>query len=168
MGKAFERLQKQVETKEANGNTCSSNLSGKYDVTYFKELEVTEYILDRSVDYTTVLASNDEVNIYGSELVQVDDEVQVTGLNQTVVASVEGSNVKSYSYDDYGQTTDTTKGHGYNSEMKDETGLIYLRARYYDPSVGRFIQIDNNYAGEKEEVVTQNRYTYTLTIHTSL
>ncbi|MDF9824491.1 papain fold toxin domain-containing protein, partial [Breznakia sp. PM6-1] len=45
---------------------------------------------------------------------------------------------------------------------KEETGLIYLRARYYDPSIGNFIQIDNNYAGEKEDVGTQNRYNYTL------
>ena len=81
-------------------------------------------------------------------------------MNQTVVASVNGSDVETYYYDDYGNSSSV--GHGYNGELKDETGLIYLRARYYDPSIARFIQIDTNYEGEKEEVVTQNRYTYTL------
>ena len=81
-------------------------------------------------------------------------------MNQTVVASVNGSDVETYYYDDYGNSSSV--GHGYNEELKDETGLIYLRARYYDPSIARFIQIVTNYEGEKEEVVTQNRYTYTL------
>ena len=49
-----------------------------------------------------------------------------------------------------------------NGEVQDETGLIYLRARYYDPSMGRFIQIDNNYDGEEDVVNSQNKYIYTL------
>ncbi|MFV0393967.1 MAG: RHS repeat-associated core domain-containing protein [Coprobacillaceae bacterium] len=162
MGMAFDKLQDQVDRKQANGDKCESNLTGKYDVTYYKEPEVTKYILDRNEENTTVLASNDEVNIYGEELLQVDNEIQITGLNQSVVASIEGSSIERYYYNDYGYSEEVTSGHGYNGEVKDETGLIYLRARYYDPTTARFIQIDNNYAGEKEEVVTQNRYTYTL------
>ncbi len=39
---------------------------------------------------------------------------------------------------------------------------IYLRARYYDPSVARFVQIDQNYDGTKEHIASQNKYVYTL------
>ena len=157
----FENLQDQIKTKRANSNTCTSTLKDKYDVAYYKEPEVTKYVLDRNIENSIVLASNDEINIYeDSRLVLVDNEIQVTGMNQTVVASVSGSDVETYYYDDYGNSSSI--GHGYNGELKDETGLIYLRARYYDPSIARFIQIDTNYEGEKEEVVTQNRYTYTL------
>ena len=46
--------------------------------------------------------------------------------------------------------------------MLDSSGLIYLRARYYDPSVSRFVQIDTNYDGEKGNVASQNKYVYTL------
>jgi len=40
-----------------------------------------------------------------------------------------------------------------------ESGLLYLRARYYDPSIGRFISADP-YLGRMAEPVTQNRYIY--------
>ena len=50
-------------------------------------------------------------------------------------------------YDAFGnQTSDTTGGYNpfrYNSQYTDaESGLIYLRARYYDPSIGRFMAED--------------------------
>lgn len=38
------------------------------------------------------------------------------------------------SYTDYGYTDDITSGFGYNGEVLDDTGLIYLRARYYNLS----------------------------------
>ncbi|MEF9921226.1 MAG: hypothetical protein RR741_08910, partial [Erysipelotrichaceae bacterium] len=32
----------------------------------------------------------------------------------------------------------------------------------YDPSVSRFVQIDNNYDGEKQSIASQNKYVYTM------
>ncbi len=67
-------------------------------------------------------------------------------------------------YDPYGQITcgapvqDTI--FGYNGEQyTPQTGLIYLRARNYDPSTGTFTTKDT-YLGNKLEPVTRNRYTY--------
>ena len=37
--------------------------------------------------------------------------------------------------------------------------MIYLRARYYSPIIGRFLQIDS-YKGEDNAIATKNRYTY--------
>jgi RHS repeat-associated protein len=40
-----------------------------------------------------------------------------------------------------------------------ETGLYYLRARYYDPYIGRFISEDS-YWGEDDNPLSLNLYTY--------
>ncbi len=42
----------------------------------------------------------------------------------------------------------------------DETGFYYLRARFYDPSVGRFITEDT-FTGQIDNPLSLNRYTYT-------
>ncbi|MBQ4159650.1 MAG: hypothetical protein IJD83_01845, partial [Clostridia bacterium] len=51
-------------------------------------------------------------------------------------------NIEGYDYDDFGNPTggNTLNPFRYNGEYYDEeTGFIYLRARYYDPGVGRFV-----------------------------
>ena len=40
-----------------------------------------------------------------------------------------------------------------------ETGTIYLRSRYYDPTIGRFISEDS-YSGEANDPLSLNLYTY--------
>ena len=119
-------------------------------------------MLDKSVKYTTVLRDDSNVYVYGHEVVLSDDEVLVSGLNSSVVARIVGNKVEKYDYSDYGKNDKIVKGYGYNGEYKDESGLVYLRARYYDPILGRFVQIDKNYAGEKDIINSQNRYTYTI------
>jgi RHS repeat-associated protein len=51
---------------------------------------------------------------------------------------------------------------GYTGESHDiEAGLVYLRARYYEPGTSRFIQQDSYpYFGEIEEPLTRNLYIY--------
>ena len=72
-----------------------------------------------------------------------------------------------YAYDAFGIRTALTTvpsashGHyGYTGQEYDaETGLLYLRARYYDPTLGRFISADP-YWGRLNEPASQNRYAY--------
>lgn len=48
----------------------------------------------------------------------------------------------------------------YSGEFYDaESGLVYLRARYYNPYTGRFISEDS-YWGEDNNPLSLNRYTY--------
>ena len=48
----------------------------------------------------------------------------------------------------------------YAGEFYDsETGLYYLRARYYDSEIGRFISEDS-YSGETDDPLSLNLYTY--------
>ncbi len=70
----------------------------------------------------------------------------------------------SNSYDTFGAHTAPTPAtagrYGYTGEEIDtETGLVYLRARYYDPALGRFISPDP-FLGRLAEPITQNRYVY--------
>jgi RHS repeat-associated protein len=58
-----------------------------------------------------------------------------------------GAVVKTFSYDSYGSILDQTgtlvNAYSYTGrEFDAESGLYYYRARYYDPTIGRFIQED--------------------------
>ena len=75
-----------------------------------------------------------------------------------------GAITKSYKYDAFGveQNIDDSDSNAfrYCGEYYDsESGTIYLRARYYDPTIGRFISRDS-YAGEINDPLSLNFYTY--------
>jgi len=50
--------------------------------------------------------------------------------------------------------------YGYTGEVSDESGLVYLRARYYEPVSGRFINRDI-WEGDYYQSLTLNRWIYT-------
>ena len=75
-----------------------------------------------------------------------------------------GAITKSYKYDAFGveQNVDDADDNAfrYCGEYFDaETGTIYLRARYYDPAIGRFISRDS-VTGENTDPLSLNLYTY--------
>jgi len=92
-------------------------------------------------------------------------EGKVGSITHTV--DMNGSVRNEYDYDTFGTRTNVKTANtgsnqhfGYTGEMQDpESGLLYLRARYYDPAIGRFISADP-YLGRMAEPVTQNRYIY--------
>ena len=75
----------------------------------------------------------------------------------------DGQAVSSSRYHLYGArktSTDTTGNpFAYNGEARDDTGLDYLRARYYDSQGGTFLTEDS-YPGEDTDPLSQNRYSY--------
>ncbi|MDQ0360626.1 RHS repeat domain-containing protein [Breznakia pachnodae] len=160
----FEMLREQVAKREANDNTCDVEVTAHKEGSYRKDPEITYYTLDRNQEYAVVLQENGESNVYANEeIVLSGNDKEVVGLNGSVIAEVdEDEEITTHSYSYYGVSNTKEEGHAYNGEYVQSNGLIYLRARYYNPSTGNFIQIDNNYAGEAENVATQNRYNYTL------
>ncbi|MDF2927374.1 MAG: hypothetical protein K0R57_6288, partial [Paenibacillaceae bacterium] len=83
---------------------------------------------------------------------------------QTV--SEDGTVENQYDYDIFGNPTLTIELYAsairYAGEFYDaESGLYYLRARYYNPYIGRFISEDS-YWGEDHSPLSLNRYTYVL------
>ena len=82
-----------------------------------------------------------------------------------------GAITKSYKYDAFGveQNIDDADDNAfrYCGEYFDaETGTIYLRARYYSPSTGRFISRDS-FAGSNNDPLSLNLYTYFHNNHIS-
>lgn len=85
---------------------------------------------------------------------------------RSVVAVVSGTQavLNSYTYNAFGdlKTTNetTTNDFMYTGEQyDDETGLVYLRARYYDPEIGRFLSRDP-FPGFVTQPQTVNPYPY--------
>lgn len=75
-----------------------------------------------------------------------------------------GNIVNNYEYDEWGNilySKETVSNpFKYAGEVYDqETGLYYLRARYYDPTMGRFLNEDS-YEGQVDNPLSLNLYTY--------
>lgn len=79
------------------------------------------------------------------------------------VSDATGAVTATYRTDEFGITTATTGSSSqpftYTGEPRDATGLSYLRARYYDPTLGRFMSRDP-FAGFASGPLSLNRYTY--------
>ena len=72
----------------------------------------------------------------------------VTGLVDTTTGAVTDYTYDAYGNEDNASATDTNPFR-YSGEYYDaETGFIYLRARYYDPSIGRFTAEDTHWTSE--------------------
>ncbi|MCI9525272.1 MAG: RHS repeat-associated core domain-containing protein, partial [Erysipelotrichaceae bacterium] len=158
MDEAFAALKAQAKARQDNRG-CTVKETKYRTHTYQKEDIDKTYVLDRSVEYSQILQEAEEQSIYGLARLESEDTKYITGVNDTINLSITENEVTEYSYDDYGNSEDIEEGFGYNGEHKDRSGLIYLRARYYNPRIGRFLQIDS-YKGEDNALATKNRYTY--------
>ena len=110
--------------------------------------------------------------IRGNDLVYADKgentekTYYVTDMHGNVVQLLDesGNVTKTYEYDSFGNEVKPEKKdenpYRYCGEYYDkETEEVYLRARYYESSVGRFITRDT-YTGESDEPLTLHLYTY--------
>ena len=79
------------------------------------------------------------------------------------LANENGQLTDSYNYDAFGANTEhqgsSNNKYQYAGEQKDVTGNYYLRARYYNPSIGRFTQMDT-FVGLNSMPITLNKYIY--------
>ena len=110
--------------------------------------------------------------IHGNDLVYADKgtdtekQYYVTDLHGNVVQLTDenGKVIKTYGYDSFGnEVKPDSKDENpfrYCGEYYDkETEEIYLRARYYQPNVGRFLTRDT-YTGEEDEPESLHLYAY--------
>ena len=116
------------------------------------------------------LLLNDGTNSYiygpgGLPIEQIDSEGTPTYLHHDqqgstrLLTNASGENVGTTTYDAYGNVTGSTgtgtSPLGYDAQYTDsDTGLIYLRARVYDPTTAQFLSVD-----PKAEV-TRTIYSY--------
>ena len=111
-------------------------------------------------------------NIWGNELLYRRDFTSGNGGyylynghgDVVAIQNSAGNNLNVYEYDIWGNIVSQTEGMSnpfkFAGEIYDEeTGYYYLRARYYDPTIGRFISEDT-YEGQVDNPLSLNRYTY--------
>lgn len=139
------------ETKTVDGATTTQVLDGGNVAVEIKGNEVTKYV--RGVNLISSEKNGQRYyylhNGHG-DVVQIVDNA--------------GNVVNNYEYDEWGNITSQTETienpFKYAGEYFDkETGLYYLRARYYDPTIGRFISEDS-FPGEANDPLSLNLYTY--------
>lgn len=135
---------------------------------YLNGRVIEELNLDAGGNVTDVKARN----IWGNELLYRKDYIsnkggvyQHNGHGDVIqITDLNGEVLNSYEYDSWGNITSQVEGMSnpfkYSGEIYDEeSGLYYLRARYYDPIDGRFISEDT-YKGDINNPLSLNLYTY--------
>ncbi len=79
------------------------------------------------------------------------------------ITDATGATTSTYRTDEWGNPTSTIGSSSqplhFTGEPQDTTGLTYLRARYYDSSLGQFMSRDT-FGGAQCQPQSQNQYTY--------
>ena len=154
-------------TYNADGNRASSTVN---EVT-------THYLVDTNRNYPQVLEETDDAGnllasySYGLDLISQDRVGQGTryyhydGLGSARALTDDIAVVTdTYDYDAFGVMLEST-GNSENSylfsgeQFDSELGQYYLRARNYDPYVGRFTQMDL-WPGVKNDPISLHKYLY--------
>jgi RHS repeat-associated protein len=113
----------------------------------------TSYVWDVAAGLPVILQDGTNTYVYGLGLISTYDGDALTyrltdGLGSTVnLCDASGNVLVTYAYDAFGgirsQSSFSANYHLFTGEQRDaESGFDYLRARYYDPEVGRFLSED--------------------------
>ena len=152
---------------DGRGNRVKKTING---------MLTTRYLVDENTDYAQVLEERDGTgslrvrDVYGHDLLsQTRDSVvsyyHPDGLGSTRTLTDTAQTVTdTYTYDAFGlllaQTGTTDNSYLYRGEQFDhELGFYYLRARYMNPALGRFVTMDT-FAGSNTDPITLHKYLY--------
>jgi fibro-slime domain-containing protein/RHS repeat-associated protein len=155
-----------VNRYDENGIRVSQTVNG----------EETRFLIDANRDYAQVLeeyTSSGVIRVsyvYGNDLISQNrggeqSFYHVDGLGSTMALSDQiGLIIDKYVYDSFGLTFrkngDINNLYLFAGEQADlNTGLDYLRARYFNKSNGRFISRDT-FEGFSKQPITLNKYLY--------
>jgi RHS repeat-associated protein len=127
-----------------SADTTTVDASGTVKARYVKGINYVARLDDKgNSSYICYNGHGDVVETVGAENGQVENK---------------------YDYDEFGNATLTQEKYsmdiryaGY--QFDEETGSYYLKARYYDPYVGRFTTEDT-YTGQNSDTLSLNLYTY--------
>ena len=126
------------------------------------------YTLDLNAGLTQVLDDGTNTYLYGNgRIAQTGNTTEyflgdaLGSVRQLVNGNAEVTLTKSY--DPYGDTIASNGSgqsvYGFTGETSDANGLIYLRARYYNPIDGRFVSRDT-WERDENQPITYNKWTY--------
>ena len=177
-----------VAQQQGAGLSCTDTASYRYDGAGLRiekkqkpqgqSLQTSTYIWDSAASLPVVVQekTNGTVTnsyVYGLDLLSATDNNNVTtyflqdGLGSTTgLTNSAGTVIHTYAYDAFGAARpgpDTSANvWRFTGEQNDTTvnqSPYYLRARYYDPLIGRFFTRDT-FAGNLASPQSQNRYIY--------
>jgi RHS repeat-associated protein len=151
-------------TYDADGNRVRQTVDGVS----------TNYLVDTNRGLAQVASEYDSSGVKasytyaGGVISQITNNVRTFYVNDghsgvRLITNNAGAVTDAYNYDGYGnllQSVGNASSERYRGEASDSaTGLQYLRARYYDPSTGRFLSTDA-FEGTLESPVSRHRYLY--------
>ena len=160
--------------KELPATTTSFTYDGNGDrVKQTKDSVDTHYVVDSTIDLERVLMETTGANttymVYGHDLLYTIDgsgpHYQHNDSLGSVVAITDstGAVEQMYDYDVFGElraaTGSSMNRYTFTGEEADASGLMYLRARYYEPTTGRFTGRDP-FPADAKDTQTINRYVY--------
>jgi RHS repeat-associated protein len=141
----------------------SNTFSYANDIASALPVVLQESVSGRDISYAYGLNLISESSRGFDDFYQYDGQGSVVGLTD-----IKGNLIRRYAYDAWGQAAwqDSGRGigsinkFGYTGEALDPgTELYYLRARYYDPHIGRFLSRDP-FPGPTRTPLMKNPYLY--------
>ena len=151
-------------TYDAEGLRTSKTVNGEKTVFVWDGDQLVMELSESGKVLKRYIRGNDLV--YADKGTDTEKQYYVTDPHGNVVQLTDesGAVTKTYEYDSFGNEVDSdSKDENpfrYCGEYYDkETEEIYLRARYYQPEVGRFLTRDS-YTGEEDEPLSLHLYTY--------
>jgi RHS repeat-associated protein len=127
------------------------------------------YVSDIAGGLPITIADGDRKYVYGAGLAYAvsGSDVEIfhnDGLGSIrAITDASGTVTSTQRTDEWGiqvaSTGTSSQPFGFTGEPRDGTGLTYLRARYYDPELGRFLSRDT-WPGIPSSPITLNRYAY--------
>jgi RHS repeat-associated protein len=132
--------------------------------------DTTEYVLDLAATLPVVISDTEAVYLYGLDIIAQQQSERLYYVHDGLgsvrqLVDTTGQIETNYAYDPFGVPlvgAEVYNPYQFTGEAWDaEVGLLYLRARYYQPEVGRFITKDP-WAGSQRSPSTSNRYVYVM------
>ena len=171
---AFGKLIKYLENGEekasykynGNGQRVEKTVNGAKTKYYWDGANIKNEGTASAVNATNYFGAN---GVFGRKSGSVTNTLYKNGHGDTVLLTRGNTIVRDYEYDAYGAEKNTLSSDDnpfrYSGEYFDsETGFIYLRNRYYDPSSARFISEDTHWntknmiSGDDERELTTDAF----------
>ena len=149
-------------TYDGDGNRATRRIGGNPAI---------QYVTDPTGALPVTLTDGTRIFVYGLGLVYAVSGSSIEVVHPDRLGSVRsvtdatGAVTATHAYDEWGLLSGSTGSSslpvGHTGEPYDATGLTYLRARYYNPSLGRFMTRDSKPGGVMTPA-TLHRYAYVV------